>query len=134
MIFQANIDVTKNTSKANALQYKLPIMKGVINQWVVFFPRGSWAMLRFSIQKGSEILFPANRDGYIAGEGNTLTFPEWIYIREPPYVLDIYGHNLASDWNHSFILYVSIIPLWTFYPFSREYKQLLDREITDLIF
>ena len=133
MIFQANIDVTKNTSKENALQFKLPIMKGVIDQWTVFFPRGSWSLLRFSVQKGSDILFPANRDGYIAGEGNTLTFPEWIYIEEPPYILDIYGHNLTSDWNHSFILYVSINPLWTKYPFAREYKYLLDKELRKIV-
>lgn len=134
MTFQAEINVAKNTTKLNALQTKLPIMRGVIKQWGVFFPRGSWGMLRFNVQKGSQNLFPFNRDGYISGEDNMLVFPEWLYISEPPFELDIYGHNLASDWLHSFILYVTIVPLWTEYPFAREYKQLLDKQIMDLTF
>jgi hypothetical protein len=110
MVYNKTVTITKNTVISNPQATKLQIGRGVIKQWTVLFPPGSeW--------------------GYIACDEATLVFPDWRYISQPPYELDIYSWNTDTEYDHSFILYVAIVPLWTEYPYSPQYKKLLLREL-----
>lgn len=128
MLFSADILTEKSTTVFAPKQSSLGITKGVITQWIIFFPAGSRGALRFRVRIGTRYLLPMTPSSYMKGENVQLTIPDWHYIKDAPFKLDIYSWNNDSIDDHEFKLDVSIMPLWTLYPFSEQFAQLLREE------
>lgn len=124
MVYSINVSTTKNTIQSSAKHTKIYLSRGVITKWDIFFPIGSEGSTRFRVTRGSDEILPRNSNGYIAGNEANFSFPEHYFLREAPYILDIYSWNLDTGFDHEFLLYISIIPFRALYPFSRYYAEV----------
>lgn len=124
MVYTKAITVTKNTTETTAEHFKLGIARGVIVKWDIFFPAGSYGTTRIRVFRGSDLLLPRSKGGYIAGDDTHFSFPEHFLIHSPPYILDIYSWNIATDFDHEYIIYVSVVPFGSLYPFSKYYANV----------
>lgn len=128
MDFVVPIDTPANTTIDSPLITELPVMKGVISKWYIFFPAGHWGECRLRVRKGSDALLPRNAEGYIFGENTVYQSPEFVYLGHAPYVLDIYTWNIDTRNSHNLLLSVSIQPLWTFTPYSIQLLDMIEKE------
>ena len=128
MIYSTKITVTKNTTENSPLHTQIPIKKGVINQWNVYFPSGSRNTTAFRVRKGGIYILPFNASESVKGDNIHFIFPEFIFIGNPPYTLDVdaWNEDLVND--HFFTLYISIVPAFTLYPFSSQMIDLAREE------
>ncbi len=128
MDFAIAIDTPANTTIDDPLITELPVMKGVISKWWCFFPNGHWGECRLRVRKGSESLLPRNPEGYIFGDGTIYTSNDFIYLSHAPYVVQIYSWNVDTVNDHECLLSLSVLPLYTYTPYSMQLMDMIEQE------
>lgn len=126
MIFSFSVETPPSTTAIAPLKTILPIAKGVIHRWQIFFPPGPWGELRMCIKKGSEPILPINPEAFLSGDNFTFMGDEFKYISSEPYNLNLYTWNLDTIYAHSVYIYLFMKPLWTFTPYSPEMLRIIE--------
>jgi hypothetical protein len=128
MFYNYTISTPANTLESAPVHTKLKLTQGIIDKWTVFFPVGSGGLLEFRLTRGTETIFPVNKDSSIRGENFFFEAPEFLHLKQPPFEVDCYSWSPGTSYEHEFVVGISINPLWTKYPFSEEYFMLLKQE------
>ena len=128
MPISSNIVTPANTPISSPLQTKVKINPGVIVHWHAHFPAGVEGELRLRVTQGSTALLPENHDGYITGDDFNYSFPDFRHIYDEPFVLDVYTWNIDVVNEHKIQLIITMVPLWTLYPFSMQFGEAMKKD------
>lgn len=110
MVFKIQRSVPAKTTKTNPDWRKLPIMKGVIKQWVLFQPDECANVMQFRVEYHGHPVLPTTGDEWMYGFFIPTPFIDKLKIDDAPYVLDVFAFNDDDSYPHEYNIYVVVDP------------------------
>jgi len=110
MFFAYTLKAPIETDEANAERTVLPLCHGIINQIGIVIPPGFYGLAHLQIFRALHQVIPYNPGGTIAGNNISLVFPEFLYLKTPPYQFEAYVWNLSDRFGHTFYVYINVLP------------------------
>jgi len=129
MLFSYPVTIPHNTPKDNPLIQRLTITRGVVRRIGIFFPFGCMGLVKCRIRYGDHPVFPANIDGYVYSDNETIEAEYFVYMNTPPYELVFEAYNEDEVFDHTVNVRLNVLPLWALNPFSNQMYEMMQEEI-----
>ncbi len=110
MFFAWTLTATKDTDEPDAEKTVLPLCYGIINQIGIIIPAGVQGYSHIRICRALHQIVPYNPGGSLSGNYVYITFPEFLYLKEPPRQLEAYVWNASTVWDHKFYVHINVLP------------------------
>ena len=110
MIFQADITIPKNTTQGSPTDVRLQIAKGIITEFKILIPPGHASLAHLVVYHGAHPIAPSVENMDIHGDNMLLAWQDYYEFYQPPYELKLIGWNEDDSYEHTFIVYVVILP------------------------
>ncbi len=120
MFYEVDIHVLAANTVTNKLKNTRKITSGVIHQLSVSFPPGCTNLVKVTINKGKNQIFPTNPEGQIKGNGISVEGRTFHPILTAPYEVDVYGWNDGATYPHVVTVRLWVMKVWQLMPFSDE--------------
>ena len=124
MLYETDITVETSNIITNKLKTVVSVTHGVIHQLSVSFPPGCANLVKITIDKGKNQIFPTNPEGNIKGDNVNVQGKTFHPILEPPYEVDVYGWNDGAAFPHVVTVRLWVLKVWQLMPFSDEMYML----------
>lgn len=109
MLYKKFRSVPANTTADNPDWQKLPVTKGTIKQWIIFFDPEAADVLHVRVEyKGSSIM-PFGGKDWLVGFFTDTPLDDNIELDTPPYELDIYAYNEDDSYPHEYYIHPIIL-------------------------
>jgi len=123
MIWTTSITIPPNTPSTSPVEQSFTIKGDYLVGVSVLIPAGHHAVAGLRIYYGNRQIIPANEDGWLRGDDESLYWSENMKLPEPETTLRILGYNDSTNYDHTF--YIRFITEWSdFVPPYREEKTL----------
>lgn len=109
MIYYFSISADPKTPAYRTAKKRVDIPPGIITAVAIIIPHGHMGLAHFYVKKGLTQIWPRNEGHDYHGDGVTISFPEYLDIRYPPFQLRLYAWNEDTEYPHEFIIALSII-------------------------
>jgi len=109
MIFQKTITTPANTSQANEQKTVFPVLNGLIYQFELQFPPGSFGLTRVRIKDGGHQVWPMENGEYFRGNDSTIKFDDLYLKLTAPYNFDVLTFNTDDIYEHEIILRLGVV-------------------------
>lgn len=126
MIYRFGISTPANTAESDKKKTVLQVTRGIVHQIDIQFPSGPSGLLHLAINDALHQLWPYNTDGSFAANNVNIRFKEFITLLEEPYQLEAYTWNLDTDYEHSVIIRLGILPSHIIAPWLMTYEERLE--------
>jgi len=110
MLYKTQTSVAKSTTALAPDIKTLKITKGVIIEWIIFFPQEAANLCQFQVTYHGHNLLPVNPDEWIYGFFNPIRIQESVKIDDPPYELKIKAINADDKHAHEYNIHVNVMP------------------------
>lgn len=110
MIFEADITIPKDTTRASPKDVRLKIARGIITEFSVLIPPGHAGLAHLAIYHGGHQIAPSIENMDIHGDGMLLDWNEYYEFYQPEYELKLLGWNDDDTYPHTFTVYVVVLP------------------------
>ncbi len=110
MLFEASIDIPKNTTAADPKEVILKIAHGIITKIMVRPRPGHAALAHLVILHHEHQIAPSTGGMDFSGDTFPIDWEEYYESYQPPYELKLKGWNEDDTYPHSFTVYVAILP------------------------
>ena len=110
MIFQADITIDASTTQASPKDVRLRIAKGIITKMMVRPRPGHNALAHLTIYHSGHQIAPSIEGMDLHGDTFPIDWEEYYEFYEPPYELKLLGWNDDDTYEHTFTVYVVILP------------------------
>ena len=110
MLFQASITIPKNTTKAAPTVVMLKIARGIITKIMVRPRPGHAALAHLVIRHHEHQIAPSTEDMEFHGDAFPIDWEEYYESYQPPYELKLQGWNDDDTYEHTFDVYVAVLP------------------------
>ncbi len=110
MLFQASITIPKNTTSASPKIILLPIAHGIITKIMVRPRPGHAALAHLVIRHHETQIAPSTENMSFSGDIFPIDWEEYYESYQPPYELKLQGWNDDDTFEHTFDVYVAILP------------------------
>ena len=125
MIYTFVITVPAKTSLDAPLTQRITVKGEILTQVSLLIPPGHMALAGLQIYYGDKQLIPANEGSWLMGDGESISWPEYIELPEPETTLIVKAYNDDEVYSHTF--YLRIITTYRKYmmpseTMSRVYK------------
>jgi len=115
--YEWTFSIPANTSEANAVEHELAMDSGVIVAMSVYNPPGCQRVCRSRILEELSVLWPGNRLGYIATDGDVVTWAEGYVLKSPRYRLILRAWNVSTNYAHDVVVRINVLPAALATPF-----------------
>ena len=112
MLYEVDISVSTAHVEANKLKTVISVTNGVIHQLSVSFPPGCANLVKVTIDKGKNQIFPTNPEGNIKGDGIMVEGKTFHPVLEPPYEIDVHAWNVGAVHPHVVTVRLWIMKVW----------------------
>ncbi len=110
MLFEASIDIPKNTTAADPEEAILKIAHGIITKIMVRPRPGHAALAHCVILHHEHQIAPSTENMSFSGDTFPIDWEEYYESYQPPYELKLKGWNEDDTYPHTFTVYVAILP------------------------
>ncbi len=110
MLFEASITIPKNTTKASPTTEILKIAHGIITKIMVRPRPGHAALAHVVILHHEHQIAPSTENMDFSGDTFPIDWEEYYESYQPPYELKIKGWNDDDTYQHTFDIFVAILP------------------------
>lgn len=110
MIFVFTVNTPANTLAINKKETTLKLCSGVIHKIDLVFPPGAAGFLHLTLNQALHQVWPTNPDESFAADSETISFPEFYELDQPPYELTAWTWSEGSTYPHSVIIRLGILP------------------------
>ena len=83
-------------------QYLMPVTKGLVYKFELYFPPGSSGLLRVAVEDGGHRLWPSEPGEWFFGDNITISFEDNYFVASDPHSFFIYVYNLDIEYAHEF--------------------------------
>jgi len=125
MLFAGEIFIPKGRALNNPIISPIKISKGLLHKIDVFFPPGNRCRAFVTFNQATHQLLPTNPDGYLKGDALTISGEVFLYLPEPPFVIDVHGFSPDAVFNHTVYYCLWMKLPWQMSPFSDELYDLI---------
>ena len=101
MIYTADVTVPKNTAVGSEKRQTLKITNGVIHKLDIMFPAGCAGLVKVGLFFEGTPLFPSTAGMTFSGDDETVTFPEFVKVRDAPRTIVIKASNIDTEYDHT---------------------------------
>src|SRR3990170_1257068 len=115
MIFTKKVTTLANTSQFSPQVTRLNLTRGVIDQWIIFFPVGHEGEHFLQIKQGSRWLLPLNPSEGISVINQTLIIREFLIFDKEPLSVDVHTWNTDTVNSHDLFISINILPKYYYY-------------------
>ena len=110
MLFEASITIPANTTESDPTEEICQIRHGIITK-IMVRPRPGHAALAHCVILHHEIqIAPTDRSTSLSGDTFPIDWEEYYESYQPPYELKIKGWNDDDTYEHTFDIFVAILP------------------------
>ena len=110
MLFEASITIPKNTLEVNSTIVMLPIAHGIISEIMVRPRPGHAALAHCVILSHEHQIAPSSGSMDFHGDTFPIDWIEYYEVYQPPYELKIKGWNEDDTYEHTFDIFVAVLP------------------------
>ena len=110
MLFEASITIPKNTASTAPEVVRLKIANGIISKIMVRPRPGHAALAHCVILHHEHQIAPSTEGMDFAGDTFPIDWEEYYECYQPPYELKIKGWNDDDTYQHTFDIFVAILP------------------------
>jgi len=110
MLFQADITIQANTTKANSTEVILGIAHGIITKIMVRPRPGHAALAHCIILHHEHQIAPSTENMDFHGDTAPIDWEEYYESYQPPYELKVKGWNDDDSYPHTFDIFVAVLP------------------------
>jgi len=110
VLFEASITIPKNTLEVNSTIVMLPIAHGIISKIMVRPRPGHAALAHCVILHHEHQVAPSIGDMDFSGDTFPIDWEEYYEVYQPPYELKIRGWNEDDTYEHTFDIFVAVLP------------------------
>ena len=110
MLFEASITIPKNTTSTSPTETILKIAHGIITKFMVRPRPGHAALAHLIILHHEHQIAPSTEGMEFHGDANPIDWEEYYESYQPPYELKIKGWNDDDTYEHTFDIFVAILP------------------------
>lgn len=110
MLFEWQIDVASNTTKAIPVEQDLLLAHGIITWVSIFFPPGCHQMVKCAIFHREHQIFPSRSDEVIAGNASPVEWTEYYEMYQPPYDLKARLWSPNTVYAHTITVRIAVLP------------------------
>lgn len=82
----------------------MPVTKGLIYQFDLYFPPGSSGLLHVAVADGAYPLYPSEPSEWLFGDNTLVSFPDRYFIQTPDQYLTVWHYNTDDTYDHMFQL------------------------------
>lgn len=100
MVYVKTVTTPANTQKSTPLRSEIKAISGVIYQFDLYFPPGSYGLAGVKVWNANVALFPIDRDEWFIGDNATVRFDEIRELAVAENVLDVYTYNEDDTYEH----------------------------------
>ncbi len=118
MLFKESITIPANTLKASPTIQLMRIAQGTITRVMVRPRPGHSGLAHCVIRYQEHILFPSTEDMDFAGDTFPIDWDEYEPINQPPYEFKICGWNDDDTYEHTFDIFIAMMPTNISSPFA----------------
>lgn len=110
MLFRATITIPANTPASSPTTELLKIAHGIITEIKVRPRPGHAAVAHLVILHHEHQIAPSSEGMNLAGDAHPIDWVEYYESYQPPYELKLKGWNDSTLYEHTFDVYVAILP------------------------
>lgn len=110
MLFETSITIPKSTAATNPTIEMLGIAHGIITKIMVRPRPGHHALAHCVILHHEHQIAPSTENMDLHGDAPPIDWEEYYESYQPPYELKIKGWNDDDTYEHTFDIYVAILP------------------------
>jgi len=110
VLFEASITIPKNTTAAAPTTVMLRIAHGIISKIMVRPRPGHAALAHCVILHHEHQIAPSTLGMDFAGDAFPIDWEEYYEVYQPPYELKLKGWNEDDTYEHTFDIFVAILP------------------------
>lgn len=110
MLFEASITISASTAKAAPTVVMLGIAHGIITKIMVRPRPGHAGLAHCIILHHEHQIAPSTPDMDFAGDTFPIDWEEYYEVYQPPYDLKIKGWNDDDTYEHTFDIFVAVLP------------------------
>ena len=104
MFYEYALTIPANTPITSPVSIHAKLVKGIVERVEVQFWAGCRGNVHVRIREKQFQLWPSNLEEWFTAENHTISFNEQYEITDTPYILDIQGYNLDTDYEHQIIV------------------------------
>jgi len=109
MLYKKFRSIPANTTETSPNWQKLPVTKGTIKEWIIFFDPEAANLLHVRIEYHGSSIIPWGGKDWIVGFFSDDPFDDNIELDVPPYELDIYAYNEDDSYPHEYYIHPIIL-------------------------
>ena len=109
MLYKKFQSIPKNTTVDDPDWQKLPVTKGVIKQWIIFFDPEAADLLHVRVEYHGTLIMPFGGSDWMVGFFTDTPLDDNIELDTPPYELDIYAYNEDDSHPHEYYIHPIIL-------------------------
>lgn len=110
MLFQGTITIPKSTTEANPTTEICKIAHGIITKFMVRPRPGHASLAHLVILHHEHQIAPSTEGMELHGDTHPIDWEEYYESYQPPYELKLKGWNDDDSYEHTFDVYVAILP------------------------
>jgi len=110
MLFEASITIPKDTASASPTSVTMKIAHGIITKMMVRPRPGHAALAHLVILHHEHQIAPSTEGMDFAGDTFPIDWEEYYESYQPPYELKLKGWNEDDTYQHTFDVFVAILP------------------------
>lgn len=110
MLFQATITIPANTAKSSPTIEILKIAHGIITEIMVRPRLGHSALAHCTLLHHEHQIAPSTENMDLHGDSDPIDWNEYYESYQPPYELKIKGWNEDDTYEHTFDVFVAVLP------------------------
>ena len=109
MIYDFAIPVSANTTRNTAETTDLSLAPGTVQEVEILFPSGCAGLVHVTIRRGLHQVWPANADGSIIGDGDTVDWLEDYPMYDAPTTLQCVAWNEDDTYDHTISVRINLV-------------------------
>jgi len=110
MLFQASITIPASTTQSDPTTQTLKIAHGIITKFMVRPRPGHSAVAHLVIRHHEHQIVPSTENMDCHGDFWPIDWEDYYESYQPPYELKLIGWNDSTSYEHTFDVYVAILP------------------------
>lgn len=118
MLFQASITIPKSTPETAPTYVTMGIANGIITKFMVRPRPGHSAVGHLQILYHEHQIAPSTEDMDLHGDKDPIDWEDYYEVYQPPYELKLRGWSDSTKYEHTFDIFVAIVPRKAILPLS----------------
>jgi hypothetical protein len=110
-VYCEKLTIPANTPAENPVSVDITLKQKLITRMEVFFPKGCRNMVGIQIRYGIKQFWPEEKDTWLYGEDETVSWEERFEMPSTNETLTVYGCSPGTIYDHTVVIRIMTLPM-----------------------